>query len=66
MTTKITTKKTDGDVYVIIESDRLDPYGSYLQVKFTDEGMIFDHITEDGDVFATHATMYEEFVERLL
>jgi hypothetical protein len=61
---KITTKKSDGDVYVIVESDRLEPEGSYLQVKFTHEGMIFDHLTEDGNLFATFGTMYEEFVDK--
>jgi hypothetical protein len=66
---KITTKKSfvrDGDVYVTVESERLEPEGSYLQVKFTQEGMVFDHLNKDGEVIGTDCNMYDDFVGRLM
>lgn len=48
-----------------MHSERLEPEGSYISEKFTDEGMIIDHWNADGEIIATSGKMYDEITETL-
>ncbi len=66
--TKITWTRSDlgdGGVRVQVESDRLSEEKSFLSFKFTDEGLIIDHVDNDGNVIKTFSNMYDE-IEDLL
>lgn len=47
---------------VQITSDRVD---GFISVKFSDEGIIIDHVDDDGNVIASKCQMYDEVVETL-
>lgn len=48
---------------VQITSGRLEE--GFLSVKFSDEGMIIDHVDDHGSVIASKCQMYDEVVETL-
>jgi hypothetical protein len=62
---KITSKNEEGvGLRVYVESDRLED-NQRLHVVFTDEGIVFDVVDDDGAVIKTWSTMYDELVDRM-
>lgn len=48
---------------VQVTTDRLE--GGFLSFKFSDEGVIIDHVDDDGNVIASKCQMYDEVAETL-
>jgi hypothetical protein len=53
------------ELLVIVESDRL-PDNHALQFKLTPEGLVIDHIDQEGEVVATFCQMYDELIHTVL
>lgn len=63
---KVTTRNDETGKTVFVENERLDPPGSYLSFKFTDEGLIIDHLSVEHEVLGTFGRMYDEITETLI
>ena len=63
---KVTTRNDEAGRLVFVENERLDPPGSYLQFRFTDEGLIIDHYSVEHELLGTFGQMYDEITETLI